>query len=179
MDIQKAWQKALKQTEIIRPRIQHLLTFRDTVVPYILLSPSVINVGDTVVRKGEVLVERPSLILPPNIPQLQGFEFDNDQDIRGENEVVNYLLVRGISLPSMHYNNRTHSLDVFEGDVGQAVKRHLRDLQRTENVQIGLLIGPEDCWQFSVLIYICTQVARNAEQDFRKLLQDLRRRDGL
>jgi hypothetical protein len=177
MDIQKAWQKALKQTEIIRPRVQHLLTFRDTPVPYTLLSPSTINVGDTVVRKGEVIVQRPSLILPPNIPQLEGFEFDHDTG-GGEDEVVNYLLVRGISLPSMHYNNRTYSLDVFEGDVEQAVKQHLENLQRTENVQMGLLVGPEDCWQFSVLIYICTQVARNAQQDIKKLLQALRKREG-
>ena len=69
------WEKALKKTEIIRPRIQSMMTFSETSMPYILLSESSINMGDTVVRKGEVVVERPTLILPPNIPQFEGFEF--------------------------------------------------------------------------------------------------------
>ncbi len=76
MDFQDAWGKALKETEIIRARIMGLQTFDQTHVPYLLLSASSINPGDTVVRSGEVLVDRPSLILPPHIPQFEGFSFD-------------------------------------------------------------------------------------------------------
>ena len=152
MNIQEAWSRALKQTEIVRSRISALQTFHATQVPYILLSESSVNLGDTVVRRGEVTVDRPSLILPPNLPQLEGFGFDQPQSF-DEQSMINFLLIRGVSLPSMKYDNKTHQLDVFEGGLDKAVKHFLQELQQKENVSSGLLLGPEDVWQFSLLIF--------------------------
>ena len=175
MDIQDSWEKALKNTEIIRSRVQDLLTFSETKVPYILLSESSINLGDTVVRRGEVVVEKPSLILPPNAPQLKGFDFKLE-DVKEENSIINFLLVRGITMPSLKYNNTTYSLDLFEDKLANAVKHYKDELQHKEDVHTGLMVGSEDCWQFSVLIFICSQVARNAQSDVRKLWEDYRKR---
>ncbi len=177
MDIHEIWEKALKNTEIVRPRVQGLLTFKDTHLSYILLSESSINVGDTVVRKGEVIVEKPSLILPPNLPQFSGFEFEKDRQV-DENSVMNFFLVRGITLPSLRYNNRTSALDIYEGSMSKAVSYHKEFLQQKENVHTGLLIGPEDCWQFSVLIYSCTQIVRNADTDLRNLMNAYKKRQS-
>src|SRR5271167_3476174 len=110
MDSTSAWEKALRETNIIRSRITGLQTFGETQVPYILLSPSMINEGDTVVRTGEVLVHRPSLILPPNVPQLEGF--NRQEDSFKEEAMINFLMVRGITLPSMKYDNKIFSLNV-------------------------------------------------------------------
>lgn len=175
MDIHEAWSKALKQTEIVRSRVSALQTFHATQVPYILLSESTVNLGDTVVRRGEVTVDRPSLILPPNIPQFEGFEFDQKESF-DEHSMINFLLIRGVQLPSMKYDNKTHRVDVFEGRLNEAVKHYLNDLQQKENVSSGLLIGPEDVWQFSLLIFICSQVARNSDTDIRRLIDDHKRR---
>jgi hypothetical protein len=174
MDAYEAWAKALKNTEIIRPRVQSLLTFKDTHVPYILLSESTVNLGDTVVRQGEVIVEKPSLILPPNVPQFEGFDFD--EQMRGKDAILNFLLVRGMSIPSFHYNNKTYMIDVFEGNLNKAVSHYNGMLQNQENVQSGLMVGPEDCWQFSVIIYICTQIARNADVDIKRLLEEFKKK---
>jgi hypothetical protein len=138
------------------------------------LSPSLINDGDTVVRKGEVVVQRPSLILPPNIPRFEGFEFEQEPGA-DQNAVVNYLLVRGITLPSLMYNNKTSSLDVFEGEMSRAIAHFANQLEREEDVSCGLLAGHEETWQFSVLIFICSQIARNTQVDIRRLMDDLRR----
>ena len=127
MDIYEAWGKALKQTEIVRSRVSALQTFHATQVPYILLSESSVNLGDTVVRRGEVTVDRPSLILPPNIPQLEGFDFEQANSFDQES-MINFLLIRGVSLPSMKYDNKTHQLDVFEGKLDKAVKHYLQEL---------------------------------------------------
>lgn len=174
MDIQSSWNKALKETEIIRTRVQGLQTLGDTLVPYILLSESSVNVGDTVVRKGEIVVERPSLFVPPLNPQFEGFDFDKEQNL-SENSVINFLLVRGVSLPSLRYDNRTSSLDVFEGKLSAAVKHYNTTLQQKENTHTGLLSGPEDCWQFSLLIFISMQIIRNADVDLRKLMDEHRK----
>ena len=178
MDLQNSWNKALRNTEIIRSRVQSLLTFSETVVPYVVLSESTINSGDTVVRKCQVVVEKPSLILPPNIPQFEGFEFDQDL-AQDENSLVNFLLVRGISFPSLKYNNQTISLDVYEGKLKDAIGFYLEQLQQEENVNTGLITGPQDCWQFSVLIFIASQIAKNADTDVKRLLEEYRKKNFL
>lgn len=176
MDIQKYWEKALKETEIIRSRVKALLSSQATRVPYILLSESQINLGDTVVRTGEVVVEKPSLIVPPNNPMFSGFDFDNQDEALSENSLVNFLIVRGVRLPSLRYDNQTSSLDIYEGRLTEAIAHYQDILQRQENTSTGLLKVPEDCWPLALLIFICTQVARNADQDIRRLMDDYHRR---
>lgn len=168
MDIHESWEKALRSTEIIRPRVQPLQTFESTQIPYVFLAESIVNPGDTVVRKGEVTVDKPTIILPPDLPQFEGFEFD--QKFSGvEDYLTTFLMVRGIRFPSMKYENKIASLDLREEKLSKAIEFFSRMLQRQENVSTGLVIGPEDCWQFSVLIFICGQITRSAEGDIRKL----------
>ncbi len=177
MDIQSSWEKALSKTEIIRSRIMGLQTFSETHVPYVLLSASVINSGDTVVRRGEVVVERPSLILPPHLPQFEGFGFESSEDLLSEDAMINFLLVRGISMPSLKYDNKTQSLDVFEGKLDEAIKHYGNEMQRQENTAAGLIACPEDVWQFSLVIFICSQIARNSSSDIRRLLDEYHRKN--
>ncbi len=170
MDIHDSWEKALKATEIIRPRVQPLQTFESTQIPYIFLAESLVNYGDTVVRRGEVTVDKPSIILPPHLPQFEGFEFD--KEFSGvEDYLTTFLLVRVIRFPSMKYENKIASLDIREEKLAKAVEFFSRELQRQENVSTGLVIGPEDCWQFSALIFICGQITRSADGDIRKLFE--------
>lgn len=173
MNIHDSWEKALKSTEIHRPRVQPLQTFEATQIPYVFLAESVVNKGDTVVRTGEVTVEKPSIILPPHLPQFEGFEFDK-QFAGVEDYLTTFLLVRGIRFPSMKYENKVASLDVREEKLSKAIEFFSHKLQHQENVTTGLVIGPEDCWQFSVLIFICSQIARSAEGDIRKLFDRFR-----
>ncbi len=176
MDYQQSWAKALSETEIVRGRILGLQTFEKTLVPYILLSASAINPGDTVVRTGEIAVDRPSLVLPPNIPQFEGFSFDELQ--ANENSLINFLLVRGITLPSLKYNNQNNRLDIFEGKVQDARQHYGNRLQREENTAAGLVVGPEDVWQFSLIIFICSQIVRNSASDIRRIMEEFRRRNS-
>ncbi len=169
MNIEEAWEKALKHTEIIRPRVKPLDTFKATHLPYVFLAESSVNMGDCVVRKGEVLVEKPSIILPPDSPQLDGFDFEDALKFQ-QDMIINFLLVRGIGLPSFRYNNKTCSLDIFEGRLSKAIEKYTHELQKEENVTSGLIIGPEDSWQFSVLIFVCMQILRSADNDIKNLM---------
>jgi hypothetical protein len=89
--------------------------------------------------------------------------------------VINFFLVRGIRLPSLKYNNKTYLLDIFEGRLSKAIKKYSRELQREENVTSSLIIGPEDCWQFSILIFVCMQILRSSDNDIKKLMNRDRR----
>ena len=177
MNTHESWEKALKNTEILRSRIQELSTFSDTQVPYILLSESLSNHSDTVVRKGEILVQKPSIILPPHLPQFLGFDFQKEKEFETEN-IMNFLLVRGVELPSLKYQNKTFSLNLYDGSLSKAIDHFADDLQKQEDVRTGLVAGPEDCWQFSVLIFICGQVAKNSDADIRRLMQKYKKENS-
>ncbi len=178
MNIQDAWEKALKITEIIRPRVQPLQTFEATQLPYIFLSESLVNPGDTVVRRGNIRVERPAILLPHNMPQFEGFEFEESLHMN-EEILKSFFLVRGVSFPSMKYNNKTDSLDVFGGCLPAAREHYGNRLQREENVNAGLITGSEELWQLSVLVFVCDQVVKSADGDFKKLYDDIRHRGRL
>ncbi len=175
MNIMDRWEKAIKKTEIIRPRVQPLLTFATTEMPYIFLAESTLNIGDTIVRKGKIYAEKPSIILPENLPHFEGFEFEKDLGTT-EDTITNLFLVRGIHFPSYRYNNKVQSLDIFEGSLKSAEKKYKSRLQKKEDVHIGLVMGPEDCWQLSVLIFILTMVAKSADRDLRNMLEDFDKR---
>ncbi|MEW6009532.1 MAG: hypothetical protein AB1629_07865 [Candidatus Omnitrophota bacterium] len=174
MDIQEIWEKALRNTQIIRPRVKDLETFSVTHLPYIFLSGSSVNPQDTIVRIGDVVVEKPSIILPENLPQFKGFDFEEDLHIN-QGLLTNFLLVRGVRFPSFKYENK-YSLDSYEGNLDKVVEFFLGKLQKEEDVLTGLLSGPDDCWQFSILIFICSQVVRSLDSDIQKLIDEYRKK---
>lgn len=175
MDLQEIWAKALKNTEIVRQRMQPLSPSADTHLPYIFLAPSEVNSGDTVVRRGEVVVARPSLILPQTFAHLEGF--DLEQDLKySPDTVINFLLVRGIQLPNFKLANSTAQVDVFEGGLEKARSFHAERLARTEDTATTLLAGASDAWQFSILIFIALQAGRSADRDVRSILDEWKRR---
>ncbi len=171
MNIQESWEKALKHTEIVRPRVMPLSATSDTNLSYIFLAKSRLSSKDTVIREGSVVIEKPSLILLPDLPQFEGFDFEEEMGM-DENIFTNFLLVRGIKFPSLKFNNKTHSLEVREEKLSKSLKFYLDKFQQTENVETGLITGPADTWQFSILIFICSQVLKNGPSDFRRLIED-------
>ena len=175
MDIQELWDQARKRTEILRMRLQDLATFEATVVPYIFLAESSLNQGDTIVRRGQVLIRQPSIILPNFSPQFEGFEFDRELHI-SDDTVANFLLVRGIQFPSLKYHHELSSLDVAEQSLQRAIEQYTQQLLRAEDIKTGLVVGPEEAWQFSLLLLVGALVVRSAQGDLQRILEAWRRR---
>lgn len=175
MNLEEAWQRALGQTEIIRSRMPHLLSFEQTNLPYLFLAASIVNPGDTVVRKGEVAVTKPLLLLPPDSPQFEGFEFKEDYEIN-EETMRTFLLMRGIHLPSLKYSHHTSSIQIYEKSLDRAIKDFELNLEKKEDIHTGLITGPEDSWQFSLLVYCLNSMTRSAPNDIKKLIENYRRK---
>ena len=175
MDIQALWDKARQHTEIVRLRLQDLATFEATVVPYIFLAESSLNQGDTVVRRGKVVIERPSIVLPSFSPQFEGFDFEKDLRVN-DDAVATFLLVRGIQFPSLKYRHQISSLDLMEQPLQKAIEHWQQQLTVAEDIKTGLLIGPEESWQFSLLLLVGALVVRSAEGDLRRILDEWRKR---
>lgn len=176
MDLQDLWDKALRRTEIIRPRIQPLHFNATTELPYIFLAESTMNSTDTVVRQGEVMVDRPAIYLPPNYPRFEGFDSEEETTVPFQG-IAEFLFIRGVRFPSFNFNNKTERLDVEEGKLKDVIENYKKKLEQTEDVSRGLVIGDGDLWQFSILIFIASQVLRSANGDLRRLLDEFRKRD--
>jgi len=174
MDIEQLWEKAQKKTEIIRGRARGLLTFEATEVPYIFLGESSVNEGHTVIRKGNVVIERPMIVLPENMPQFEGFEFEEEMDVDMD-AVQMFFLMRGVRFPSLKYNNSVEALDLSEESLSKSIEKTRKKLERAENVNTALISGPEDCWQFSILLYMAALVGRCAKSDITNLMNKLNR----
>ena len=175
MDIQEQWDQARKKTEILRMRLQDLATFDATVLPYIFLAESSLNQGDTVIRQGQVVIQRPAIVLPNFSPQFEGFAFKQELHLSDE-AVATFLLVRGVQFPSLKYQHQLSSLDVLEQSLQQSIEQFTQRLTMAENITTGLVIGLEASWKFSVLLLVGALVIRSAQGDVRRLLEEWRRR---
>jgi hypothetical protein len=174
MNLEQKWEKAVRETKIIRYRLRNLLAFDATELNYIVLGASSVNVGDTVVHKGKVVVHRPLIILPHGQrAQFEGFSFEDELELSGD-DIRRFLLMRGVSFPQLKYRNEVCHLDVYEGNLDRAVNHYRDQLERREDVQSGLMSGPEDAWQFSVLMYVAAMAARSASSDIERILEELR-----
>ena len=174
MNLEEKWEQAVRETQIIRYRLRSLLAFDATELNYIVLGASSINVGDTVVHKGKVVVHQPLIIMPHgHRAQFEGFSFEEDMHLSGD-DIRRFLLMRGVSFPKLKYRNEICDLDVYEGDLDRAVGYFTDQLERREDVQCGLMSGPEDAWEFSVLMYVAAMAARSASSDIDRILEELR-----
>ncbi|MCK4519254.1 MAG: hypothetical protein KAU12_03950 [Candidatus Omnitrophica bacterium] len=173
MDIEKLWEKALKKTEIQRARLNKLHTFKATELPYTLLTESSVNIGDTVVRKGTIKVNKPLIIMPHQYPVFEGFNFEEDIHV-GDDMLRSFLLMRGISLPSLRYSNKTYSVDLYEDSLKKAIEHYKDILQKKEDIKQGLIVGADDAWKFSLLIYVAAMVSKSASSDIQAFLNKLR-----
>lgn len=171
MSIEELWQKAISKTEIYRARLRYLYTFDQTTLPYIYMAESALNAGDVVVRQGNIVAERPLVFMPGNMPQLEGFQIDDKNLNIGNDAVASFLFMRGITFPTMKYLNQTIKLDVIPGPLSKAVNRYKKDLEKKEDIDTGLLVSPEDCWQFAVLIYAAALAGKSIPEDVKNILR--------
>ncbi len=177
MDLEEKWEKAIRETKIVKYRLRNLLAFDSTELDYVTLASSAINLGDTVVRKGKIIVHRPLIILPhSSSAQFEGFDFEEDFSLSGD-DIRRFFLMRGISFPTLKYRNEARTLNIFEGDVDKAVGYFSDQLEKKEDIYSGLIVGPEDAWQFSVLVYVAAMAARSASSDIERIIQEFRRRE--
>jgi len=166
MGLQEDFMRALGETRIIRQRQSKLLTLSETELSYVLLSESAMNVGDTVVRKGIVKVNKPQLLLLHNPMEFQGFEYEEDSSGNG----AFMALARMASFPPGKYSNIGNQMEVFNGSVERAIDHYQRELDKSGDHHTGLCAGPVDIWALSLFVYVGKMVAKSAPTDLDDMI---------
>jgi len=175
MSLEDLWEESLKQTEIVRLPIKRLLTFGSTQFEYIFLAPSLVNKGDTVVRKGKMDVDKPALILPKEGPAFEGFDSADASGIH-DDQMRSFFYMRGISFPNFTYKNESYELDLFEGSLAKAEKAYTEQVRAHEKISTGIVIGKDTSWQFSLLLMGCSMIDAHIDTDLRAILNRIRKK---
>ena len=175
MNLEELWQKALQETEIVRLPIKRLITFGTTNCDYIFLAPSVVNQGDTVVRKGKLDIAPPAIHVPKHKPAFEGFD-EPDKDGITDDQLASFFYLRGISFPSLSYKNEPYELDLFEGSVAKAEKIFVDMVRTHEKISTGIVIGADSAWQFSVILMACHLIDTYVDNDLKLILDRIKKK---
>ena len=166
MNFEEKYRYALEHSKIHRYRQSNLFTFGTTRLPYVLAARSSINSGESIIRRGEIVTEKPSIMLQNNEPSFSGFS-DND----GDAQQLSVLFGRRFHLPAMRYRNDNASMDLSTKNVTQVINESLEALDRENNLRTAVISGPEDCWQFSLIIYAGEMMQRSAPGNIREMIE--------
>jgi hypothetical protein len=147
--------EAIAMTRVLRPPKQHLATFGVTNVKYYLVTdPSyrdlVPGEEESVVREGRVISQRPAIVTPTYMMNLEGFS-------ENARKYMEHLAQRqGPNSPGIlyRYRNEPGGLDIV-GDGVQIVARRISDdLDKRGEDIAAVIIGADDLWDVSVLKFI-------------------------
>ena len=175
MDFEEKWQEVIAKTQIHSFYKHRLSRYETTTLPYTFLGASLINHGDTVVRRGSVIVDKPLIFLPRDIPQFTGFELEEELGV-DEDNLRFFFMIRGINFPSLKYKHEISSIDVLEKDPEEAISFYRNEIERKEDIETGLIFGPVETWQLSILFYVNILINRSTSKDLEHYLEEIKKR---
>lgn len=161
---------AARHTEILRHPRQHLSTFGITNIYYYLVTePSyrefADETGETVVREGRVIAERPQIVTPYYLTHLEGFSYDARQYFD--------MLMRmhGPDMPGLFYTykNEPRGLNIVSDSWPAVVGKLNEEIDKKNDPLASIIKGQDDLWDVSLLKFIYEITSRSAQTNINQL----------
>jgi len=146
---------AVNHTEILRLPKQSLATFGTTNIYYYLVTKPayaelIKNVTETVVREGRVIAERPRIVTPYYLSQLEGFSSDAKRYFD--------MLIRthGPNTPGLlySYRNEPKELTIVSEDLLSVVDKLNTEIDKRADPLASIIKGEDELWDVSLLKFI-------------------------
>lgn len=163
---EQRWSRAQVDTKIHRTRKHDLYTFGSTALPYYFIAKSSINAGDSIVRRGEVKTEKPTLFFGGN----SGGHFDGFSDQDEEQSSNALLFSRAFRFPNLNVANQGMSMEVISRENHDLCDEIMRDLDQQRDSRTAVIEGPEDLWALSLLLYASQMTQRSAAGNVKDIL---------
>ena len=146
---------AINNTEVLRSPRQTLATFGTTNIYYYLVTePSygelVKEEDETVVREGRVLAERPRVVTPSYLVNVEGFS----EHARRYLEML--IHEHGPHTPGLFYGyrNEPKEMNIVSSDMGSVIRRIEEELDKEGNPLTTIIKGVDELWDVSLLKFI-------------------------
>ena len=146
---------AVRHTEIIRQPKQSLATFGNTNIAYYLLTTPVYKEitrekDETVIRQGRVIAEKPRIVTPYYMSQLEGFS----QDARRyfDKAISEY----GPDAPGLYYSyrNEPQNLTIVSEKLRAVADRLNDEIDKRNDPLVTIIKGQDELWDVSLMRFI-------------------------
>jgi hypothetical protein len=147
--------EAVSSTEILRPPKRSLATFGTSNIHYYLVteptySELVESSNETVIREGKVIAERPRIVTPHYLSQIEGFSQDAKKYF--DMLIKNY----GANAPGLFYSykNKPEELTIVSDNLRAVVDKLNLDIDKSGNPLTSIIKGADELWDVSLLKFI-------------------------
>jgi hypothetical protein len=147
--------EAVRRTEILRPPKRSLATFGTTNIYYYLVtepaySELIKGATETVIREGKVIAEKPRIVTPYYLSQLEGFSSDAKKyfDI--------LIKTHGANAPGLFYSykNEPKELTIVSDSLLSVVDKLNEDIDKSGDPLTSIIRGLDELWDVSLLKFI-------------------------
>ena len=171
MDIDKRIEYAVRHTEILRPPKRSLYTFGTTNIYYYLVtepaySELIRNIAETVVREGRVIAERPKIVTPYYLSQLEGFGLEARRYFEA---LVEEYGERGIHGLFYTYKNEPKELNIVSDDLLSVVDKLNAEIDKRGDPLAAIIKGEDALWDVSLMKFIFEITRSSVPDNLRQL----------
>ena len=138
---------ALENTELVRAPQQSLATFGSSVIDYYVVTELVGNLS--VVRDGKVIAERPKIVPPAYLVNVEGFS----------EQARRYMAMMARERPYesgilYRYKNEPKGMNVVSEPIKQVISKLSSQIEDERNPLSTIIRGVEELWDISLLMFI-------------------------
>jgi len=158
-------QYAVRRTEILRPPKRSLYTFGSTNISYFLVtepaySDLIKDVPETVIREGRVIAERPKIVTPYYLTNLEGFSSEARRYFQTLIEEYGPY-IHGVFYT---YRNEPGELSIVADNLSAVVDKLNAEIDRRNDPLAAIIRGEDTLWDVSLLKFIF-EITRNSVPD--------------
>ncbi len=171
MDLDKRIEQAVKNTEIIRAPKQNLYTFGTTNIYYYLItepaySEIMNSVSETVIREGRVIAERPKIVTPYYLSNLEGFSPEARRYFQALIEEFGERSIHGLVYS---YRNEPKELNIVSDSLRSVVDKLNEEIDQRDNKLAAIIKGEDTLWDVSLMKFIFEITRTSAPHNYRQL----------
>ena len=154
MEMDDRVRHALENTELVRAPQQALTTFGSSVIDYYVVTELVGNVS--VIRDGKVVAERPKIVTPAYLVNVEGFS----------EQARRYIAMMARERPYesgifYRYKNEPKGMNVVSEPIKQVISKLSSQIEEERNPLSTIIRGVEELWDVSLLMFIYELTTRS------------------
>ena len=157
---------ALETTKVLREPDHRIMTFGETRFEFQLISELMDRVGEVRIRTGEIEAQRPRILKPEALREIEFEGFDASARARFE-RMLDKFREQGRDLAFLQYGFHFRRSAVHEEIVHDSVdavrERVLEDIRKTGNPSRAVIEGVDDTWEISILKFSFEMIHRSHE----------------
>jgi len=161
---------AVRNTKILRPPKQSLATFGTTNIYYYLLTEPVYkdmveDASETVIREGRVIAQKPKVVTPYYLSQLEGFS----SEARRYFDML--ISKHGTNVAGLFYGyrNEPKELNIVSDGLLAVVDRLNAEIDKRGEPLTSIIKGEDELWDVSLMQFIYEITGSSVQNNLRQM----------